>query len=201
MSGFGSAIADVGRQFSAPGFASQHVFRAALEALSRPGRIVELSSDAQAPEGLHAATCALALALLDQDTRVWRSPRLAGSAAGAYLRFHTGCVLAEEPRAAQFALVTAAELTRLEDFPVGSDDYPDRSATIIVQVDSLCAGAGWRLSGPGIKSSARIAVGGFPAPFPLQWAANGALYPRGVDLLLACGMQICGLPRTTRVED
>lgn len=193
-------LTDMGRQFSELAIGSQRVFRAALEALAHPGRIVELSSDAHGPDGLHAATCALALALLDQDTRLWRSPALAAGPAGAYLRFHTGCSLTEEAGAAQFALVIGAERLRLNDFPCGSDDYPDRSATLIVQVDSLREGSGWRLSGPGIKGVARLAIGGLPEDFPIQWKANDARYPRGVDLFLACGTYVCGLPRTTRIE-
>ena len=58
-----------------PGFAdlaleSQGVFRSALDALSRPGRIVECrrAGDLRSP-----------LALLDQDTRLWLSPSRAGA--------------------------------------------------------------------------------------------------------------------------
>lgn len=193
-------LAELGAAFSSPAFGSQMVFRAALEALSRPGRMMRLASDAQAPEGLNAAACALALALLDQDTRLWRSPGLAGGAAGAYLRFHTGCSLTEDAHAAHFALLAGAELPRLDDFSSGSDDYPDRSATLIVQVDSLREGSGWRLSGPGVKGAARLAVGGLPADFSSRWEVNAAAYPRGLDMFLACGEYVCGLPRTVRIE-
>ena len=33
-----------------------------------------------------------------------------------------------------------------------------------------------------------------------QWRDNGALFPRGVDVLFICGSDIAALPRTTRVE-
>jgi len=52
---------------------SQRAFRAALDALSRPGRIVtmpDLLPDG-APVPLMPATAALALALFDYETPVW----------------------------------------------------------------------------------------------------------------------------------
>ena len=36
------------------------------------------------------------------------------------------------------------------------------------------------------------------ADFETQWAANHAMFPRGVDLLLGTPGHIVGLPRTTR---
>ncbi len=44
-----------------------------------------------------------------------------------------------------------------------------------------------------------IAPVGLPPHFERMWAENGALYPRGVDLVLAAGGQILCLPRTTRL--
>ncbi len=45
-------LGSIGRAFAEPGLASQAVFRRALEALSRPGRIVALESDAEAPASI-----------------------------------------------------------------------------------------------------------------------------------------------------
>lgn len=193
-------LAGIGRGFASPALASQQVFRAALEALSRPGRILQVPGDAELPAGLQPAAGALALALLDQDTRLWRSPALGADAIGAYLRFHTGCELVADLRSAHFAFVEAGELPALDDLACGSDEYPDRSATLVIQVPSLSEGRGWRLAGPGIKGSARLSAGGLGAGFLAFWARNGALYPRGVDVFLASGERLCGLPRTVRVE-
>jgi alpha-D-ribose 1-methylphosphonate 5-triphosphate synthase subunit PhnH len=194
------ALEGIGAGFSVPALASQAVFRATLEALSRPGRLQRAASDAEAPRELHAAAAAIALALLDQDTTLWRAASLESEAVGAYLRFHTGCRLATDARLADFALAGAAELPALEALECGSDEYPDRSATLILQVDSLEEGVGWRFAGPGIRGVARLAVGGLCAAFLAFWARNVALYPRGVDAFLACGERLCGLPRTVRIE-
>lgn len=192
-------LASLGAGFDSPALASQQVFRAALEALARPGRITRVAALRDAPVELEPAACALALALLDQDTTLWLSPALAAGQAGAYLRFHTGCRLAEAPASADFAIVESHELPPFDAFSSGSEDYPDRSATVIVQVGELREGEGWNLEGPGIRGTARVRVGGLALDFPLRWKVNAALFPRGVDLFLVCGRELCGLPRTVRI--
>lgn len=94
----------------APGFdhesyGSQAVFRVALEALSHPGRPIDIPRVASDPGLSHGAAALLLLALLDADTCLWLSPSLAESDAAAWLRFHTGCRLVTEPAAAQFCWV------------------------------------------------------------------------------------------------
>jgi alpha-D-ribose 1-methylphosphonate 5-triphosphate synthase subunit PhnH len=37
--------------------------------------------------------------------------------------------------------------------------------------------------------------------FGRQWAANGALFPRGADLLLVDETRVSALPRTTRLAE
>jgi alpha-D-ribose 1-methylphosphonate 5-triphosphate synthase subunit PhnH len=68
------------------------------------------------------------------------------------------------------------------------------------QVTDLQAGSGWRLTGPGIETAARLAVDGLPPAFLDAWAGNRALFPRGVDLFLTAGDRVAALPRTVRVE-
>jgi alpha-D-ribose 1-methylphosphonate 5-triphosphate synthase subunit PhnH len=168
---------------------SQAVFRGALEALSRPGRIVEC----------RRAATALALALLDQDTKLWVSARAKRDA--PTLRFHTGCALVADAAEADFLLVgEAAELPDLGSLACGTDEAPHRSASVILRVAALAGDGGWKLSGPGIHGIARLRVGGLGAPFVEQWARNGKRFPRGVDLFLCAGDRLCGLPRTTLLE-
>jgi alpha-D-ribose 1-methylphosphonate 5-triphosphate synthase subunit PhnH len=196
----GPDLGRLGAGFDSPALASQQVFRAALEALSRPGRIARIDALHEAPAELEPAACALALALLDQDTTLWLSPAIRAGQAGAYLRFHTGCRVTEVAAEADFAIAEGHELPPLEAFSAGSEEYPDRSATLIAQVGELREGEGWTLAGPGIRATARVKVAGLPADFVRDWQANHARFPRGVDVFLACGRELCGLPRTTRVE-
>jgi alpha-D-ribose 1-methylphosphonate 5-triphosphate synthase subunit PhnH len=197
----GFDLARVSAGFADPATAGQAVFRDVLEALAHPGQLVGVITSAKAPVGVHAGACAVLLALLDQDTRLWLSPGLAGGDAAGYFRFHTGCVLSSDPAAAEFALVASPdELPALDAFAAGSEAYPDRSATLVVQVPSLEAGRGWTLSGPGIRSTRCLEAGGLGDEFLAQWAQNRKGFPCGVDLFLACGTLLAGLPRTTRVE-
>lgn len=194
-------LSAVGAGLADPVFDSQRVFRGGLEALSRPGILVEMSAGEEGVPGLHAASGALLLALLDQDTRLWLSPSLANSHAGSSLRFHTGCALAASPEAADFALVASPhELPALEAFAAGTDEHPERSTTLVLQVPSLGAADGWRLTGPGIQAQAQLRVDGLGATFLAQWESNRLGFPRGIDLFLTSGDRMCGLPRTTRIE-
>lgn len=200
-----STLASLGAGFSNEAFGSQAVFRAALQALSHPGRCIALEHDAQAPAVGHPASSALLLALLDSDCTLWLSPRLAASDAGVWLRFHTGCTLVSEPGQARFVWVAQGDaLPALNGLAHGSDTYPDQSATCVVDVaHTAVAAAGtanaWRLTGPGIQGATALQVEGLPDDFEAQWAANHAVFPRGVDVLLGMVGHIVGLPRTTRM--
>ncbi|MDP9965357.1 alpha-D-ribose 1-methylphosphonate 5-triphosphate synthase subunit PhnH [Variovorax paradoxus] len=199
-------LSTLGAGFTDAALGSQAVFRSALQALAHPGRIVELSHDAQAPSQGQGASAALLLALLDPDCRLWLSPSLAGSDAAAWLRFHTGCVLVEAPAQAQFAWIGKGDACPpLDAFAQGSDAYPDQSATCVIDVADVSApaegsAARWTLRGPGIQDRTALAVEGLAPAFAAQWSANHALFPRGVDVFLAAPQRIAGLPRTTRIE-
>jgi alpha-D-ribose 1-methylphosphonate 5-triphosphate synthase subunit PhnH len=144
---------------------------------------------------------AVALALLDQDTPLWLDPVLqASGAVCAWLGFHTGAPLARTPADAHFALVGApGDLIALENFAQGSQEYPDRSATLILQVATLSGGAPLALSGPGIRDAAALSPAPLPRHFAEQWRQNGRRFPRGIDIVLAGPDSVACLPRTTRL--
>lgn len=180
---------------------AQAVFRAALEAFAHPGHLETLPADSGQPEGLSPALTALLLTLADPDTPVWL-PADVPAAARAFLRFHCGCPLVDDVAQATFVCVPDGHaMPRLADCAQGLPAYPDRSATLIVEVASLHDGDTLTLAGPGIEATQTLHVGGLPADFRAQWRANNATFPLGVDLLLASGRQFCAMTRTTRVED
>lgn len=184
-----------------PVFDSQRVFRAALRAISRPGTVVAVPAQVGALPGVHPAASALLLSLLGPENRLWLSPSLSADVVGANLRFHTGCAVVADCGEADFALVASpAEPPPLVAFPAGSDEHPERSASIVLQVVALADSGRWRLSGPGVAGERRIEVAELGADFRAQWAENHLRFPRGVDLYLACGERLCALARTTRTE-
>lgn len=196
-------LASLGAGFSNEAFGSQAVFRAVLQALSHPGRTVAVEHDAEAPAVGHAASAAVLLALLDSDCTLWLSPKLAASDAGAWLRFHTGCTVVADAAQAHFVWVAQGDaLPALSRLALGTDIYPDQSATCVVDVSraaitTVDASDAWHLRGPGIQDVAALQVDGLPDDFEAPWAANHAVFPRGVDVLLATADHIVGLPRTT----
>ena len=135
------------------------------------------------------------------DTSVWLDTNLMESEPVlAWLRFHTASPVTTDPTRANFALVSSADaLPTLEQFALGTDEYPDRSTTIALHVPSLTGGADLALRGPGINDHAHIAPQGLPDRFLEQWTQNRGEFPRGIDLLLVSGAQVLGLPRTTRI--
>jgi alpha-D-ribose 1-methylphosphonate 5-triphosphate synthase subunit PhnH len=192
----------VAAAFSDPVLAAQATFRAVLDATARPGTIVPLTQPLSAPPPLSVGAAAIALTLCDNDTPVWLDASLrAASAVGEWLRFHTGARMTEDAASAAFAFVSdAAALPALEDFHLGTLEYPDRSTTIIVQVVSLAEGARFALTGPGIQRPRTIQVAALPADITERLAANRRLFPRGVDLVLVAGSDVMALPRTTQVQ-
>jgi alpha-D-ribose 1-methylphosphonate 5-triphosphate synthase subunit PhnH len=182
-------------------FASQAAFRAVMEAFARPGEIRTLRQVA-APAPLAPATAALVQALADYETPVWLDPAFAdASAVSGWIRFHTGAPFVKDVRDAAFALIAdPLALPDFASFAVGTEDYPDRSTTLIVQVDRF-EGHALTLSGPGIKGTRSLAAAPLPGDFAERLQANRELFPRGVDLVLVAGAQVAALPRSVRLVE
>lgn len=185
----------------APGFAdpvldSQQSFRAVLDAMASPGKRVPLAPDLTPPAPLRPATAAVVLTLADYDTPVWLDK--AARPAADWLRFHTGCPVVDDPAAASFA-IAAADWPSLDRLPAGTDAFPDRSATLIAQVERLAA-SGLTLAGPGIDGTRAFGFAPMPDGFLAAWRDNTRLFPRGVDLILTDGEAVAALPRTVAVK-
>jgi alpha-D-ribose 1-methylphosphonate 5-triphosphate synthase subunit PhnH len=189
--------------FSNPVFDAQRVFRAAMNALARPGTLQPLEADLSPPKQLPRELAALALAFADHETPVWLDAALmSASEVIEYLRFHTGAPIAKRPGDAAFALISDAALCpSLTSFTQGTPDYPDRSTTLLIQADTLRSSHVLNLKGPGISGSAALRAEPLPPSFVREWAANRALFPRGVDILIAAEGWLAGLPRSTEVNE
>lgn len=189
--------------FADPVLQSQAMFRAILDVLARPGTVIPLKQDVIAPPPLTPASGAVLCALADEATPVY-----VDCAAGerdpvsAWIGFHTGARLVREPGEASFAVIARpATMPPLPAFRQGTDDYPDRSATIVLHLDSFAGGRRLALRGPGIDGAGELS----PAPLPDRLLAelgdNRNRFPLGVDLILATPDAIAGLPRTTMITD
>lgn len=195
-----SANAELFAAFSDPVFDSQAVFRAVLYAMAHPGSVREIPVALEPPPPLAPATAAACLTLLDAETPVWLQAR--GDTVPGYLRFHCNSPIVDAPGMARFAVIQdVAAMPVIQAFNPGTDEHPDRSTTLIVQVQDLVEGEGVVLAGPGIRSRVRIDVLGLSPDFWDEWSENARLFPQGVDVIFAAGTRLAALPRTTQVED
>jgi alpha-D-ribose 1-methylphosphonate 5-triphosphate synthase subunit PhnH len=188
--------------FADPVFDAQAIFRAVMDAMARPGTVQPVKLLAQPPQPLSPFAAAIALTLCDHDTPLWLDPPLRQTpAVASWLGFHSGAPLAGTPADAHFALVAdPAALIALENFAQGTQEYPDRSTTLILQVASLSSGDRLVLEGPGIDGIMSFAPTSLPRHFVEQWKQNRARFPRGVDVILAAPEGIACLPRSTRIR-
>ena len=188
----------LGAGFADPVFQSQAAFRAVLDALAEPGMPRDVGAALTPPAGLEAATAIILLTLADYETPIFLPKALRDGPAGAWLRFHCGAALVDEPAKAAFAVIDGGDTApAVAAFHPGEDQFPDRSTTVIVQCAGLEGGTQVALEGPGIPGRRIIAPSGLREGFFSELAANAALYPLGVDCLLTSGAQLVGLPRST----
>jgi alpha-D-ribose 1-methylphosphonate 5-triphosphate synthase subunit PhnH len=176
---------------------AQATFRAVLDAMAKPGKLHQVGAGLVAPAPLDNATAAVLLTLIDNETPLWVDP--AADASRAWLAFHCGAAITDAVGEAVFAL--ALSLRELTALSPGSDEAPEDSATLILQVQALGSGARYRLAGPGLRGPAILAVSGLPGHFVAAWQQNHALYPRGVDVILCSGTTLTALPRSVTIEE
>jgi alpha-D-ribose 1-methylphosphonate 5-triphosphate synthase subunit PhnH len=148
----------IGAGFADPVFQSQGAFRALLAALAEPGLARDVGHAVDAPAGLEPATAVALLTLADYETPIWLPAALRDGPAGAWLRFHCGAAVVNDPAKAAFAVIDgAATEPKLAAFNAGDDQFPDRSTTVLVQCSGLEGGETVTLEGPGIAGRRSIA--------------------------------------------
>jgi alpha-D-ribose 1-methylphosphonate 5-triphosphate synthase subunit PhnH len=188
-----------------PGFAdkvlsAQSTFRSVMDAMARPGSVQRIRAAAGVPSPMMRGTAAIALTLFDHDTPVWLDDAMSATFQVAkWLKFHTSAPVIADTSVCNFAVIADAQnLPPLDRFALGSSEYPDRSTTVILQVDSLTSGPAFELTGPGIDGTA-VLQAKIPANLIEQLAVNAALFPRGVDVVLVHDDAMVAIPRTTRL--
>lgn len=193
-------IAELPAGFADKVLSAQSTFRSVMDAMARPGSVQRISVAAAGPAPMMRGTAAIALTLFDHDTTIWLDKSMsATSDIGKWLKFHTSAPVIADAATSSFAVVgDAGCIPPLERLALGSDEYPDRSTTLILQVDSLMSGPAWQLSGPGIDGAA-VLQATIPANLIEQLAANHTLFPRGTDVVLVHDDAIVAIPRTTRL--
>ncbi len=196
-----TTVAELPAGFADKVLSAQSTFRSVMDAMARPGSVQRIVAAAGAPAAMMSGAAAIALTLFDHDTPVWLDPLMSETSdVTKWLKFHTGAPVVLDSSICSFALIgDASALPALDRFSLGSNEYPDRSSTLILQVESLTQGESLELRGPGIDGTAVLRAAIQPADLFERLAVNAALFPRGIDVVLVHGDSIVAIPRTTRL--
>ncbi|TKZ22156.1 phosphonate C-P lyase system protein PhnH [Shimia litoralis] len=171
---------------------SAQAFRAIMTLLARPGEILGVQG-AMPPAPLSVAAGVTLITLCDPETPLFLAGAWDCPEVRKWIAFHIGAPIV--PRAqAHFAVGSWKDFGPVTDFAIGTPQYPDRSATLIVELETLSTD-GPALRGPGIKTHTTLSL-----PDVETFQANATLFPLGLDFLFTSGTSIAGLPRTTKVE-
>ena len=196
-----TTVAELPAGFADKVLSAQSTFRSVMDAMARPGSGQRITAVAGTPAAMMRGTAAIALTLFDHDTPIWLDSRMSETSDVAkWLKFHTSAPVIADSSISSFALIgSPRELPPLDRFAFGSNEYPDRSTTLILQVDSLTQGPALELRGPGIDGSAALRASIQPRDLFERLAINAALFPRGIDVVLVHDDSIVAIPRTTRL--
>jgi alpha-D-ribose 1-methylphosphonate 5-triphosphate synthase subunit PhnH len=195
-----TTVAELPAGFADRVLSAQSTFRSVMDAMARPGSVQRVVVPAGAPAAVMRGTAAIALTLFDHDTPLWLDSRMSETSdVTKWLKFHTGAPVIADSSICSFALIgDARALPGLDRFAFGSNEYPDRSTTLILQVESLTQGPAFDLRGPGIDGTAVLQAAIQPADLFERLEINQALFPRGIDVVLVHDDTIVAIPRTTR---
>src|SRR5437899_6793446 len=196
-----TSVAELPAGFADKVLSAQSTFRSVMDAMARPGSVQRIGAVAGTPAAMMRGTTAIALTLFDHDTPIWLDRGMSRTSDVAkWLKFHTSAPVIADSSICSFALVADAQnLPALDRFAFGSNEYPDRSTTLILQVEGLTDGPVVELRGPGIDGAATLRASIQPGDLFERLAVNATLLPRGIDVVLVHNDSIVAMPRTTRL--
>jgi alpha-D-ribose 1-methylphosphonate 5-triphosphate synthase subunit PhnH len=196
-----TTVAELPAGFADKVLSAQSTFRSVMDAMARPGSIQRIVSSVGTPAAMMRGTAAIALTLFDHDTPVWLDTRMSATPdVTKWLKFHTSAPVVADSSIAGFALLGDPQnLPSLDRFAFGSNEYPDRSTTLILQVEGLAQGPAIELRGPGIDGTATLHASIRLQDLFERLAVNVTLFPRGIDVVLVHDDAIVTIPRTTRL--
>lgn len=186
---------------------SQNIFRQVLNSFSRPGIAFDINPRVKSSASVtYSIGVSLLLALMETGSVLYTPGELIDSNLSNFLKFHTGCKLTTIANQAHYIWVQDPQcLPSLSSCALGSVEYPEKSSTLIIEVESfksptqLSANHTWH--GPGIKEGIDLEIMGLNDSFWKERQEIRLLYPCGVDIIFCTATQIVALPRSTRVGE
>jgi alpha-D-ribose 1-methylphosphonate 5-triphosphate synthase subunit PhnH len=186
---------------------SQQVFRAALDALARPGTVRRLPAPGHGDDHADGPPAALLPLLALADLTTPACVLADGSEWAGVVRAMTSAPAAALARASLVAALRPVTEGELASLRTGSAAAPEDGVLACLSVAGIrpepdSADRLLRLSGPGIPGRRRLAVTGLPSGFVAARRELTRDFPAGADLLLiTVGGDITGLPRTTLIDE
>ncbi len=182
---------------------TQQAFRKVLEALSFPGKINLVDECPNDMSPLISQTALVCLTLLDSEVTFHVDEE--NSLITKTIHAYTGCHMTDASSADFMILPLSSSneaiLNKLNQAKIGDLVRPHKSATIILEVESLMSGYKFELKGPGIKETNQLNCTISPSIIKKRNEMN-AEYPLGIDMILIDRHgNVVGLPRTTRMTE
>lgn len=184
--------------------AMQHIYRRLLDAMSHPGQVWQLIKHPhlRAESPIEADWMAsLVMTLVDHEVslHVVDAPLFNGMQDVVSRRTRVQITTIE---AADFVVADVARFDAdlVASIKIGSLDYPNDGATLVLQVGDLntVAGPTMVLTGPGVNESHKRPLGDLTTGILAARNAATADYPLGIDLIVIDRSgRVMALPRTT----
>lgn len=177
---------------------TQKHYRELVDLFSRPGEVRISTFDIPNFTNFSDAVLATVLTLFDNEITFYTQDQ---KDAGEFQTL-TGGQCVTNPTDAGYIVVKAHALMEdlLKMLKVGTLGSPEKSATLIVEVDSIGEGQKFSLKGPGIKTVNEIEMTLDPKWMEMRTTLCSE-FPLGIDLILIDRHnQLTVIPRTTKVE-
>lgn len=168
----------------------QQIYRALLDAMSHPGRVVPMVCESKA----RTSTAVLAT-LLDAEVSLADPDGMLDEGEWPMLQ-----AINSKAEVADYILCSGANPPDFQP-KLGTLPSPEMSATLLVLVDSLMLGdMSFHLSGPGVDGTTECFVTGLDSEWLTRRNSWVSAFPLGIDLLLIDDKAVMALPRTAKVE-
>lgn len=177
---------------------TQSVYRQLVNITSRPGHIEHIEEEVKNYSDFSNATLLTAMTLFDNEISFMTPDERMDKE----LKVLTGAASIDDMSETDFIVVKGSDLKGeyFTETAHGVLISPEKSVTLIIEVDSLTSGESYTFTGPGIKDETKVKLA-----LGHEWMAlrNEACkeFPLGLDIILTDKEnQAMMIPRTTKVE-
>ena len=179
-------------------FDSQKVFRLILEAMSNPGKNVDIKECAEKLYGDNSVFLAIAMTLLDNEVSFHVCGDTSSSLSDEIASLTHAAITPIESADFIFAMTPISVECAIENAKCGTLADPHKSATVIIRNEGDLYGR-ILLQGPGIQGSRGIWVTQTVKDALTVHNAQHYEYPQGIDLLfVSTAGNLFAVPRTVK---